>query len=106
MAVYTPKNLVPVTQLTATAVTQYTTPSVTTAVIRTIWANTATAARTVTVSTGTDGSATRLLDAYALTVTVPAIFNVWVAIPTTTTIQALASNATSVNLQISGYEYA
>ena len=111
MATYNPKALVPMTQLTATGGTSvYTQPASTTSVLRTIHLNTASAGRTATVSLGADASGTRLLDAYALSANAPAILNGWWVINSGAggahAIDANASATTSVNLVISGYEYA
>lgn len=106
MATYTPKELVPVTQLTNAAATVYTVPAATTAIIRTIIAQCAAAAHTFTLSRGTDGAATRLFSGYALTQSVPAIFNGWWVVGTGVVLQAFADSNSQVNLSISGYEYA
>lgn len=106
MAVYTPKELVPVTQLTNTAATVYTTPGATVGVMRTIQVSVAAAAHTFTLSRGTDGAATRLFAAYALTANVPAIFNGWWALTAASIVQANADANALVNLTISGYEFA
>lgn len=106
MAVYTPKELVAVTQLTNAAATVYTVPGATTAIMRTVHAQAATAAHAFTLSRGADAAATRLWAAYALTANVPAIFNGWWAIAAAAIVQAFADVNTVVDLSISGYEYA
>lgn len=106
MAVYTPKELVAATQLTNTAATVYTVPGATTAIMRTIHAQSATAAHTFTLSRGTDAAATRLFAAYALTANIPAIFNGWWAVAAAAIVQANADVSTVVVLTVSGYEFA
>src|ERR1035437_1019443 len=108
MATYTPAPLHTsgnITQLGSSAGTIYTATGVV-AILRTILAECATATHTFTLSIGTDGSGTRLFDAYPLTANVPAIFNGWWVVASAGIIQAFASAATSVNLQLSGYTYA
>lgn len=106
MAVYTPKELVAVTQLTNSAATVYTVPGATTAIMRTVHAQVAAGGHSFTLSRGVDGAATRLWAAYALTTNVPAIFNGWWAVAAAAVIQAFADASAVVDLSISGYEYA
>ena len=109
MGTFTPKALVPVTQLTASAGTSvYTQPASVTSIVRTIHVIAASAAKTFTLSFGADAAATRLFDAYALTANVPSIFNGWWVTPGTHAaheIDANASAVTSVQLIVSGYEW-
>lgn len=104
MATYTPKSLAPTAALTASAATIYTATAVV-GIIRTITAQSATAAQNFTLAQGTDGVATRIFDAYVLTVNIPAIFNGWWAITASGIVQA-KSNSTNVQLSLNGYEYA
>lgn len=106
MAVYTPKELVPVTQLTNAAATVYTTPGATVAVMRTIQAQVAAGGHSFTLSRGADGATTRLFAAFALTANVPSIFNGWWALTAASIVQAFADASALVNLTISGYEFA
>jgi len=109
MAVYTPKTLVAITQLTNAAADVYTQPGATTTIVRTIWAQANSSGKTVTVSFGADAAATRIIDAFALTANVPQLWNGWWVIATGSTshtIQAFASANTAVNIILGGYEYA
>jgi hypothetical protein len=83
----------------------YTVPGATTAVIRTIVAETASAAKTMTLSIGTDGAGTRLFDAYALTANVPSIFNGWWPVLTGVIVN-MYCGATAVNGGGYGYTFA
>lgn len=84
MATYTPAALVPaMTSVTSTAAYQ-TSTAATTGVLRTIHAQTSAGGHTMTVTTGgADAAQTRLLDAYALTASVPTILNGWWVVPAT-----------------------
>lgn len=106
MATYTPKGLVPITELTNAAATVYTVPGATTAILRTIHVLANSSAKTFTLALDTDAQSKRIFDAYALTANVPAIFNGWWVVATGKTVQAFASANTAVELQISGFEYA
>jgi hypothetical protein len=107
MAVYTPKLLNTTVVLTASAVTVYTVPGSTVGVIRTIMlTNTDSSARTFTVSVGTDAAGTRIFQAVSLAAGETKIYNVWLAMPAATIVQAYASVTTVVNIRLSGYEYA
>lgn len=78
MATYTPAALIPaMTSVTSTAAYAASTAS-TTGVLRTIHAQSNAASHNITITLGgADAAQTRLLDAYALTANVPAIFNGW-----------------------------
>jgi hypothetical protein len=109
MATYTPKELVPPTQLANAAASVYTQPGGgVVSVVRTIHAQCPAAGHAFTLSRGADAAATRLFDAYALTQKVPAIFNGWWVIAAglgANALQAFADAAAQVVLQVSGYEF-
>jgi hypothetical protein len=98
------------TSITSTAAYQTSTAS-TTGVLRTIHAQANAAAHNFTVSaSGADAAATRLFDAFALTVNIPAIFNGWWVIAATAAswlgYKSDTSGANIVLLTIGGYSYA
>lgn len=101
----TAKRLSGPTSLTASAVTQYTVPGSTTAIIRNIHAfNGNASARTLTVSIGTDAAATRIFDALSIPGNSGVDWSGFMVLSAAEIIQALASNTTSVVLTISGVE--
>jgi hypothetical protein len=110
MAVYNPAALVPaMTSVTSTAAYQ-TSTAANTGVLRTIHATTSAGAHTITVTTSTaDAAGTRLFDAYALTASVPAIFNGWWVVPATTVswlgYKSDTATGSIVLLTIGGYLY-
>jgi len=85
MAAYNPAALVPaMTSVTSTAAYQ-TSTAANTGVLRTVHMQTSAPAHTMTVTVSTaDAAVTRLFDAYALTASVPSIFNGWWVVPATT----------------------
>lgn len=108
MATYTPAAVIPITSLSASGGTSVLTGSGgTTYIIRTFQFDTNAASKTVTLSLGADAAGKRLLDAYALTASVPSIFNGWwvVAGSGAHDIDANCS-ATTVTLYGGGYTYA
>lgn len=110
MASYNPAALVPaMTSVTSTAAYQ-TSTAANTGVLRTIHATTSAAAHSITITTATaDAAATRLFDAYALTASVPAIFNGWWVVPATTVswlgYKSDTATGSIVMLTIGGYIY-
>lgn len=108
MATYTPAAIVPVTALTATPGTSVLTGSGgTTYIVRTFHFSTSATSKTVTVSFGADAAGTRILDAYALTQAVPAIFNGWWVKAGAGAHDIDASvSATTAQIMASGYTYA
>lgn len=108
MATYTPIAVVGMTSLTAVAGTSvFTGTAGHTYVIRTIHVDTSGSGKTFTMSIGADAAGTRLFDAYALSASVPSIFNGWwvKAGAGAHDIDANCS-ATTVTLMASGYDYA
>ncbi len=105
MATYTPKALVEQVALTNSNATYYTAPALTVGIARTIQFSTPSAAKTVTMSLKADAAGTRILEAYALTANVPAIFNGWWTVTAGATLQALVSS-TAASIGVYGYEYA
>jgi hypothetical protein len=109
MATYTPVALIPFSSFSTAGV--YTASSAaTTGIIRTITFDTTSAAQTVTVTLqGADAAATRLLDAYALTASVPAIFNGWWVQPVTAvSLIGVKTNAAALSVvtgTVGGYAY-
>jgi hypothetical protein len=109
MASYTPVAVVPMTSLAATAGTSLLSGVTGTVyVVRTWHVDTSGAAKTFTVSVGADAAATRLFDAYALTTSVPAIFNEWLPITAVGGAHTIDGNcsAATVTLMAGGYTYA
>jgi hypothetical protein len=110
MAAYNPAALVPaMTSVTSTAAYQ-TSTAANTGVLRTIHASSSAGAHTITVTTGgADAAATRLFDAYALTASVPAIFNGWWVVPATVVswlgYKSDTATGSIVMLTIGGYVY-
>ncbi len=104
----TPSQLLGVLALTASAQDIVKPASLHTSIIRTLITQANTTARTVTYDMATstaDAAATRIVDAYALTVNVPWILNMWLVCTTTTWLVGLASNAGStVMCSASGYD--
>lgn len=96
------------TSLTAVAGTSVLTGTGgTTYIIRTIHVDTSAAGKTFTMSIGADAAGTRLFDAYALTQSVPSIFNGWWVKAGAGAHDIDAScSATTVTLMASGYTYA
>lgn len=98
-----------VVSVTSTA-TYYSLPASTTAIIRTILGQSSAASHTFTVDLGTaDAAQQRIIDAYALTASVPAIFNGW-WVNGTSSISAigLKSDTATANIvigSVSGYTY-
>ena len=77
-------------------------------IVRTINIQTATAARTVTLQTGSasaDTAAQYFMNAYALTANVPFVRNMWLAVADTHYINGFA-NATDITGFAAGYSYA
>lgn len=110
MATYTPKNLIgPAASLTTTPVA-YVSPAATNGVIRTISATANTAGRSLTVSLGADGAATRIIAAQPLTANVLFLVNGWwVTAQNSANAINASSDTASANVvigSISGYEYA
>lgn len=97
------------TSLTATPGTSLLTGvNLTVYIMRTIHVDTNASSKTFTFSIGADAAGTRLFDAYALTASVPAIFNGWWTKTGTGATHDLdgACSATTVTLMASGYSYA
>ena len=108
MATYTPAAVVGMTSLTASAGTSLLTGSGgTTYIIRTIHVDTSGTGKTFTMSIGADAASTRLFDGYALSQSVPAIFNGWWVKPGAGAHDIDGNcSATTVTLMASGYTYA
>ena len=108
MATYTPAAVIGVTSLTATPGTSVLTGSGgTTYILRTIHVDTSGTGKTFTMSIGADAAGTRLFDAYALSQSVPSIFNGWWVKAGAGAHDVDAScSATTVTLMASGYTYA
>ena len=110
MAAYTPAALVPaMTSVTSTAA-YATSTAANTGVLRTIHATTSAGSHSITVTAGgADAAATRLFDAYALTASVPAIFNGWWVVPATVVswlgYKSDTATGSIVMLTIGGYVY-
>lgn len=101
----TAKRLSGPTQLTTSAVTQYTVPASTKTVIRHIHFENGTAsAATVTVSLGADAAATRLYDAFSIGANQTHDFYTFVVIDAAEVIQAKAGTATAIVMTMSGEE--
>jgi hypothetical protein len=108
MATYTPKDIVPVTALTATPGTSvFTGTAAHIYIVRTWHFSTSAAGKTVTASFGADAAGTRVFDAVALTQNVPSIYNGWwvFAGAGAHDIDANAS-ATTAQIKVGGYDYA
>lgn len=74
---------------------------------RTTIIQTPTAARTVTLQSGTtaaDTTAERIRDAFALTANIPTVLNWWVTVPNNSYFQGFANN-TDINGKSDGYTY-
>ena len=110
MAAYNPAAIVPgMTSVTSTAAYVTSTASAT-AILRTIHATSSAGSHSITVTlNGADAAATRLLDAYALTASVPAIFNGWWVAPVTAAsgvgYKSDTATGSIVMLTIGGYVY-
>lgn len=101
----TAKRLTGPSQLTAAAVTKYTVPAATTAIVRSIMAiNVTGSAVTFTLSIGVDASGTRFYSG----VTIPANgvldWSGFLVLATAEIIQAYSNTASAVNLVVSGVE--
>lgn len=93
------------TQLTTSAVTQYTAPASTTAIVRNIHvANTTATAATFTLSIGTNAAATQLYGAVTIPANSALDWSGFIVVATTEIIQALAGTGTALTLTISGVE--
>lgn len=93
------------TQLTNSAVTQYTVPSATTFHLRDIEvANTTGSDRTVTLSIGADAAGTRLLPGLTVKANGLLQWQGYVALAATEIIQAYADSGSALTLTISGVE--
>lgn len=106
MATYTPVQLRTPTSITASAVTVYTGAN-NLGVIRTYQFDTLTA-HSVTLSIGTMGVGTNILDTYLLTVSVPYQVNGWYVVPNAVIVQTKA-DAVTTNAPVFGawgYEFA
>jgi hypothetical protein len=109
-AAYNPAALVPaMTSVTSTAAYQ-TSTAANTGVLRTIHAQSSAAAHSITVTAGgADAAATRLLDAYALSASIPAILNGWWVVPATVVswlgYKSDTATGSIVMLTIGGYVY-
>ena len=109
MAVYTPTAVIGMTSLSASAGTSLLTgTNGHTYIIRTIHVDTNASSKTFTLSIGADAAGTRLFDAYALTASIPAIFNGWWVKAGSGAAHDIDGNcsATTVTLLASGYDYA
>lgn len=76
-------------------------------IVRTLVVDTPTAARTFTIEQGSvaaDTVAQKIIDAYALTASVPYIFNGWITIQNSDYFEGYA-NATDINGAAYGYTY-
>lgn len=108
-AVYTPTAVVGMTSLSATGGTSLLTgTSGHTYIIRTLHVQTNATSKTFTLSIGADAAGTRLFDAYALTQSIPAIFNGWWVKAGSGAAHDIDGNcsATTVTLLASGYDFA
>ena len=107
MAGYVPTSLIAPGAIAGSGTaTTYTPSGATTGIIRTLFAQTTTTARTVTfVPYGADGTGTRFLDAYALTVNVPVVYNLWLVVPNGKTSTAYSNGTATVSFAASGYEW-
>lgn len=109
MATYTPAAVVGMTSLSATPATSLLTgTNGVTYVIRTIHVDTSGTGKTFTFSVGGDAAGTRLFDAYALSASVPSIFNGWWVKAGSGAAHDLDGNcsATTVTFMASGYTFA
>ncbi len=105
----TAKRLVPGSALTASLVTYYTVPAGTTTIIKEIiFCNTDTVARTVSANIvplgGSAAIANQIFDTYTLKASETKPFSLSSVLPTGSFLQALASVAAVVSMNISGYE--
>jgi hypothetical protein len=76
-------------------------------IVRTLWINTPTGSSTATIENGSSASsaaAQRLLDAFALTTSVPFVSNVWTTVSNNNYYQGFANNTTTVGAAY-GYQY-
>lgn len=114
MAAYTPATLISAKALgngaanIATWRYQNTGGAGTFGVVRTIVADTPTAARTLTIEQGSvaaDTVAQKILDAYALTANVPYVLNGWFTVQNNDYFEGYANN-TDINGAAYGYTYA
>lgn len=107
-AVYTPATIVSASLSASGGTSVLTGVNATVYVMRTILADTSGSGKTFTFSKGADAAGTRLFDAYALTQSVPAVFNVWVTVTGSGAAHDLDANcsSTTVHLEIGGYTYA
>lgn len=109
MATYVPSQLKATTALTGTPTDLVKPVAAHISIIRTMVIQANAAARTVTLDMATstaDATATRIVDAYALTQNVPWFINGWLVADTTTWLVGLASAAGStVMFSASGYDY-
>jgi len=103
----TGKRLSGPTQLTTSAVTQYTTPAATTTTVRGIHvANTTAVAATFTLSIGNDAAGTRFFSALSIGANGTLDWSGFLILAATETLQAFAGTATALTLTISGIETA
>jgi hypothetical protein len=107
MAGYVPSALVTQVAMTATPGTSiFTGSGGTTYILRTIHFDTAASSKTVTLSLKADAAGTRLFDAYALTINVPAIFNGWWVVAGAGAHDIDASvNSTAASVGVYGYSF-
>ncbi len=102
MATYTPASIAGPTALTATPGTQIV-AAASTNILRTIHISSSAASKTVTFSIGADAAGTRILDAVAITQSVPLIYNGWYV----TTARCDGNvNSTTAQIYVAGYTYA
>lgn len=103
MATYVPKTLVEAQAITASAVTYYD-PVGVVGIMRTIQFSASAAAKTITLSNGSDAAGTRIFDALALTANIPSIYNGFWTVSDAKVVQAKASDTVPV-LYVGGLEY-
>jgi hypothetical protein len=110
MASYTPTQILPPTS-TVNAVVYYTSPASTSGVIRTViaCANASASSPSFTFCIGTDGAATRVIAAFALTLNLPAIWNFWLLTAQNSAnacgVSGSDNTANHVISSVGGYQY-
>lgn len=109
MAAYTPVAVIPTVSLAATAGTSLLSGVTSTVyIVRTWHLDTSAASKTFTISNGADAAGTRLFDAFALTASIPAVYNGWYAVTAAGGQHTFDGNCNSatVVLLAGGYTYA
>jgi len=105
----TAKRLIPGSALTGSLVTYYTVPPGTMTIIKEIiFCNTDTVARTISANiiplSGSAAIANQIFDTYTLKASETKIFSLSSVMPSGSFLQALASSAAVVSMNVSGYE--